>query len=68
MTEWGSATHHKREVVHTSSRGRCPWCPGKARATHSGQCNGVALLSGCEWHMRMWARGRVLIKLEEREG
>lgn len=53
---WGSAQHHKREVVPSRRRRRCPFCPGKVRATHAGQCNGVVLVSGCEWHMRVWAR------------
>lgn len=57
---WGSVRHHKREVVRGSSRRRCPFCSDKKRATHVGQCNGVTLSAGCEWHMRVWARdGRV---------
>lgn len=26
------------------------------RNTHFGAANGVCLTSGCEWHMRMWAK------------
>ena len=35
----------------------CPWCPKRTnKATHVGICNGLAMVSGCEWHMRMWLR------------
>ncbi len=39
------------------SRRRCPWC--HRRATHVGMANGVALTSGCEWHVAVWVRGEV---------
>jgi len=67
VMHWGSVAHHKREVVRSSSRRRCPFCPGKARATHAGQCNGVTMVCGCEWHMRLWVRdGRIrVISIEE---
>jgi hypothetical protein len=61
MMDWGSARHHKREVVRVPARCRRPFCPGEVRATHAGQCNGITLVLGCEWHMRVWARdGRVV--------
>jgi hypothetical protein len=58
---WGSVRHHKREVVRVPARRRCPFCSGKVRATHAGQCNGVVMVMGCQWHMRVWARdGRIV--------
>lgn len=58
---WGSANHHERASVPRTDfrRGRrwCPYCPRRAsRITHYGTANGVALMSGCAWHVRMWVR------------
>jgi len=56
----GSAADHQRyaKPVRSQSRQRCPWCPKeqRPRATHLGMANGVALTSGCEWHVAMWVR------------
>lgn len=54
---WGSAEHHKRVMVPMRSRRRCRQCDinvSPHRATHVGQANGVALMSGCEWSVRLW--------------
>lgn len=57
----GSATEHQRysKRANDKSRRRCPWCPKghRKRATHVGMANGLALTSGCEWHVAMWVRG-----------
>ena len=34
----------------------CPKQPVRPPATHLGMCNGVALMSGCEWHVRQWVQ------------
>jgi hypothetical protein len=61
MVVWGSATHHKRTMVALPPRRGghhfCPWCPKETnRVTHSGRANGVALMAGCEWHVRQWVK------------
>ena len=55
--EWGSAEHHKRYIdkIPSKSRRRCT-CGCKKRATHLGKANGVALMSGCEFSVRVWVR------------
>jgi hypothetical protein len=56
---WGSADHHKREMrPATDKRRRCGSCPKGSRVpeTHVGFANGVALMGGCEWHVRQWVR------------
>lgn len=61
MMVWGSARHHERAMLaKPSQRRRCPYCPAPKRASHNGTANGVALMSGCEWHVRMWVKGREL--------
>lgn len=66
---WGSSRHHERIVVALSAEVRkrsrrvcyaCPKTSGRHRklATHVGQCNGVTLTMGCEWHVRLWARSK----------
>lgn len=57
--EWGrrgSDRAHIRymEPVPSRSRKRCPCCD--KRASHTGMANGVALMSGCEWRVRAWAK------------
>lgn len=39
-------------------RRRCRLCPRESgrKTTHMGTANGVALASGCEWHMAIWRR------------
>ena len=56
----GSATEHQRYIKQSGSRRRCPWCPKghRKRAAYVGMANGVALTSGCEWHVRMWMDGK----------
>ena len=45
--KWGSADHHTRTwsliADGRKRRRQCPWCP-------------KGLMSGCEWHARMWAK------------
>jgi hypothetical protein len=54
----GAATMPRySKPASSSSRRRCPWC--RRRATHVGMANGVALTSGCEWHVAVWVRGEV---------
>lgn len=60
---WGSASEHERRMVPRPKRpGRQPRCPfgcGTAKThrgvveTGSGQ---MTLVSGCEWHIRIWVR------------
>lgn len=54
-SRWGSADGH-RSMVQTrpTSRRRCSCC-GK-RATHVGLGDGLALMQGCEMHVRRWVR------------
>lgn len=60
MSQWGSADHHPRVAVAMPKplRVRCRYCPtaSRNRVTHLGTANGVALMSGCEWHVHRWAR------------
>lgn len=56
---WGSSVHHKRymEPVDPKRRRRCSRCQRpRPRATHRGMANGVCLMTGCEWHVRVWVR------------
>ena len=59
---YASATEHKRTLTPapSKSRRRCH-CGCKTRATHIGQANGCALMSGCELHVRRWVRDGVKI-------
>ena len=60
---WASASEHPRRMVTRPQRpGRQPRCPfgcGKAK-THYGVVQSgphrVAMVSGCEWHTRVWVR------------
>jgi len=58
QTGWGqhgSAVEHERYAAPTDprTRRRCGCCG--QRATHVGCANGLALMSGCEMHVRRWA-------------
>jgi hypothetical protein len=56
----GSASDHQRYAKKNvgSDRRRCPFCPKatRKRNTHVGMANGVALVSGCQWHVAQWVR------------
>lgn len=57
----GSASEHRRyakRIEGRRGRRRCPWCPDgqTKRSTHVGMANGVALATGCEWHVAVWVR------------
>lgn len=58
--EVGDAELSPRYVIRKPDQRRgqrfCHRCLGGVRATHLGMANGVALTSGCEWHMYEWAR------------
>jgi hypothetical protein len=63
--DWGvyaNAGEHQRYMERVEDlRSRCAYCPKpevgmKPRATHLGMCNGLALMSGCEWHVRKWVK------------
>ena len=56
---WGSSEHHARyaEPIYPRSRRRCPCCG--CRATHTGMCNGVALMHGCQFRVMRWTRGNL---------
>jgi hypothetical protein len=62
--KWGSVTHHPRhwcEAPKELCRRRCRWsadCHNKV--THIGHANGVALTSGCLFHVARWAKLGVL--------
>lgn len=51
----GSSDGHRAMITlpHTS-RKRCPCCGH--RATHTGLGDGVALMYGCEWRVRLWVK------------
>lgn len=54
--EYGSSTSHERYAQPAPrSRRKCV-CGCNTRATHAGAANGVALMSGCELHVRRWVR------------
>lgn len=36
--------------------GACPFGECEGRRTHMGLANGMALMSGCEFHVRMWVK------------
>lgn len=68
--KWASVDHHEltiREIPKVMIidgkrrlRGRCHQRghdrKKKPMATHAGCANGMAMTSGCEWHMRQWLR------------
>lgn len=61
---WGSAMEisHVRDVVPIPGAHRRKCYQGRRgnecqrKATHYGRANGVALVSGCEFHCYMWRR------------
>lgn len=54
---WANATIHQRAIqpIWSTSRRRCQ-CGCKQRATHSGEANGVVMMTGCELVVRRWVR------------
>lgn len=54
-SKWGSLNEHSRYAEPVSSRCRCH-CGCKGRITYNGMANGVALMDGCELHVRRWVR------------
>ena len=54
---WASASEHIRyaQPIRAQSRRRCPCC--KRRATHTGACNGLVMMFGCELRVARWVRG-----------
>jgi hypothetical protein len=66
----GSVTEHALTFALIAEprqrRRRCASCMRQAGvknyATHVGLANGIALASGCEWHMRLWVRCRGALK------
>ncbi len=66
MSAYGNALLHVRTCLaikdRRRGRRRCQlWSgPGLGTCTrpctHLGLANGVALMSGCEWHVRRWVR------------
>ncbi len=57
MIRHGSVDHHELTMRPLQNRRRrCRMCPAKPRtpATHAGCANGLAMMSGCEWHVRLW--------------
>lgn len=57
--EWGSATEHKRYAMSCEPTQRKCRLGEKCgnRVTHVGKANGVALTSGCQFHVFQWAHG-----------
>lgn len=58
--EWGlrgSSSEHVRyaQTIPSRSRRRCHCGCGK-RATHLGMCNGVGLLTGCQFFVMKWVK------------
>lgn len=53
----GSSSQHTRykEKVNPKSRRRCCCGCGK-RATHRGMANGICLMMGCDFSVRVWVR------------
>jgi hypothetical protein len=56
----GSGEMGRYSIAKTQRTSRmCHWCEMadvKRRADHTGMANGVALCSGCEFHIAMWVR------------
>ncbi len=52
---FGSASEHRRYFRRFKSRRKCG-CGCGTRQTLVGMANGVALMSGCELHVRRWVR------------
>jgi hypothetical protein len=57
---WGwsanADTDYRYVQPYRRMRRKCGWDRCTQRATHVGKCNGLSMASGCEWHMRLWAR------------
>lgn len=61
---WGEVSDQMRYALARPDRRRgARWCHSCAAVgvrrpmTHMGMSNGLALTSGCEWHIRQWTRG-----------
>lgn len=55
---WGqhASTQQRRYAAEASDRRRKCHCGCGGRATHVGMANGLALMSGCHWHVRLWVK------------
>jgi len=63
--KWASTSVHPKTFKlipdGRQRRRQCWLCNDQGKrnyATHVGLCNGLAMCSGCEWHMRAWAKGK----------
>lgn len=60
MTAWGRADGHRRtcrpKPDQRSGRRVCSIHKCPRACTHTGFANGLAMTSGCEWHMRLWVK------------
>lgn len=56
--KWGSALKHTRTWMLDKKRRRraCGICGCQNKSTHLGLANGIALMGGCEWHVKRWCR------------
>jgi hypothetical protein len=53
---WGSAEHHQRHMDKAPNNRRKCHCGCGGRQTHIGKANGIALMWGCELHVRRWVK------------
>lgn len=64
MTGWGSVFEHELTVTRKPKyRGGRRLCHheghakgAKPEATHTGRANGIAMMTGCEFHAYQWLR------------
>lgn len=58
MEAFGSIDIHKRElgIYKYQHHKRLCDCGCKTKATHTGLCNGVVMIAGCELSMRRWVK------------
>lgn len=54
-TFYGHEDGHRTSEPRPRMRQRC-WCGCRGRKTHTGMADGVALMYGCEWLVRLWVR------------
>lgn len=65
---WADSRIHQRRLYEMTpkercrGRRKCGFMSGsdrdgcQHRVTHMGMCRGLAMTSGCEWHMRRWVK------------
>jgi hypothetical protein len=53
---WADSSIHERYAMDAPNKRRRCSCGCGGPITHIGCCNGLAMMSGCEWRVRKWVQ------------